>query len=204
MRIVKSELMLELWMKRGERFVHFASYPICYWSGRLGPKLKIGDHQAPEGFYTVSRAQLNPNSRWHRSFNLGFPNLYDRAHGRTGAYLMVHGGCSSIGCYAMTNGVIDELWDLLTAALDGGQARFAVQVFPFRLTKARLRAYADHRWAAFWRELQPGYALFERTHIPPEISLCEGKYAARPGDPAAASAPPLRRFCPASEPPAQS
>ena len=198
-RILKGELTLELWIKRGERFVKFASYPICYWSGRLGPKLKTGDHQAPEGFYTVSRAQLNPNSRWHRSFNLGFPNLYDRMKGRTGSYLMVHGGCSSAGCYAMTNGVVSELWDLINAALDAGQNRFAVHIFPFRLTKERLDAYKGHRWSAFWHNLKPGYELFEQTHIPPEISLCKGAYAAKAGDGTKKSAKELREFCPPME-----
>ena len=107
-----------------QRFKRFASYPICYYSGRLGPKQKQGDRQAPEGFYTVAKHQLNPNSRWHRSFNLGYPNLFDRFHKRTGDYLMVHGGCSSIGCYAMTNDVIDEIWTIVTQALDQQPAAF--------------------------------------------------------------------------------
>jgi murein L,D-transpeptidase YafK len=204
LRIFKSEMRLEVWMKRGARFLLFESYPICYWSGRLGPKLKTGDRQAPEGFYTVAKAQLNPNSQWHRSFNLGFPNLYDRAHGRTGSFLMVHGGCASIGCYAMTNGVVAEIWDLITAALDSGQLRFGVHVIPFRLTQGRLNAYAGEPWAAFWQELRPGFELFEQTHVPPEISLCEGKYAVRPGRPEDASPSALRQFCPPPQAPAQS
>ena len=198
-RVFKAEMTLELWMKRDDGFTLFASYPICYWSGRLGPKLQTGDHQAPEGFYTVSKGQLNPNSRWHRSFDLGFPNLFDRGQGRSGAYLMVHGGCSSVGCYAMTNGVVDEMWTLLTAALDAGQERFAVHVFPFRPTEARLRAYQNHQWAGFWRDLKPGYDLFEASRIPPEISVCRGKYAVRPGQPESPAAPALRTDCPPAE-----
>jgi murein L,D-transpeptidase YafK len=204
-RIFKSELTLELWMKKGDRFELFASYPICYWSGRLGPKVKTGDRQAPEGFYTVSKGQLNPNSHWHRAFNLGFPNLYDQTHGRTGSYLMVHGGCSSIGCYAMTNGVVGELWELLTAAMSVGQERFAVHVFPFRLTDARLAAYEKSQWAEFWREMKPGYDLFEANHIPPQISVCQGKYEARRGKPASnGAAPALAQNCPPADPPPQS
>lgn len=197
-RIFKSELRLELWMKQGERFVLFDSYPICFFSGRLGPKLKEGDRQSPEGFYTVSKSQLNPNSRWHRSFNLGFPNAYDSHHGRTGSFLMVHGGCASVGCYAMTDGVVGELWALINAAFDAGQARFAVHVFPFRLTEERLAAYATHPWAGFWRELKPGYDLFEAERRPPGVSLCKGRYTVRSvpetgnGDPAA-----LAESCPA-------
>jgi murein L,D-transpeptidase YafK len=196
MRIFKNELELELWMQQGDRFVLFASYPICYWSGRLGPKVRQGDKQAPEGFYAVSRSQLNPNSRWHRSFNVGFPNILDQAHGRTGSYLMVHGGCSSVGCYAMTNPVITEIWELVTAALDKGQGSFGIHIFPFRLTEARLNAYDGDDWASFWRDMKPGYDLFERTKIPPQISVCQKRYVAETGVPGAKTSVP-RNACPA-------
>lgn len=182
-RIFKQESKLELWMKRGERFVLFATYPICRWSGLLGPKLKEGDRQSPEGFYTVGSGQLNPNSRWHRSFNLGYPNRFDRAHGRTGSFLMVHGGCGSIGCYAMTNPVIDEIWRLVTAALKGGQARFPVHVFPFRMTRWNMALQSGRKWEAFWRDLKVGHDLFEETRVPPIISVCERRYVAQPGSP---------------------
>jgi murein L,D-transpeptidase YafK len=195
LRVFKSELELELWMQQGDRFVHFASYPICYYSGRLGPKLRQGDKQSPEGFYTVSKGQLNPNSRWYRSFNVGFPNLLDQSHRRSGAHLMVHGGCSSIGCYAMTNAVIAEIWALTTAALDGGQGAFPIHIFPFRLTETRLSAYADSPWAGFWRDMKAGYDLFEATHIPPQISVCQKRYAAEAGAPGSKTSP-LRNACP--------
>ena len=180
-RIFKLEFELELWMKRGDRFHLFATYPICRWSGALGPKLREGDWQAPEGFYTVDAKALNPHSRWHRAFNLGFPNGLDQAHGRTGSYLMVHGGCSSIGCYAMTDPVIDEVWRLVTAALKGGQRRFHVHIFPFRLTEENLANRTDRPWAGFWRDLKPGYDLFEKTQLPPRISICQGRYVVSPG-----------------------
>jgi murein L,D-transpeptidase YafK len=198
-RIFKSELRLELWMKQGERFVLFDTYPICTFSGRLGPKLKEGDRQSPEGFYTVGKSQLNPNSRWHRSFNLGFPNAYDSHHGRSGSFLMVHGGCGSIGCYAMTDAVVGELWALINAALDAGQQRFAVHAFPFRLTQARLAAYAGHPWESFWRELKPGFEMFETERRPPTISLCNGRYAARPNPDAGTSPAALTEACPAAD-----
>ena len=123
LRIFKLESELEIWMEKDGRYRLFATYPICLWSGRLGPKLAEGDRQAPEGFYAVTKDELNPNSRWHRSFSLGFPNAFDRALGRTGSFIMVHGGCQSIGCFAMTNNVVDEIWRLVTAALDEGQPR---------------------------------------------------------------------------------
>ena len=180
-RIFKLEFELELWLKRGDRFHLFATYPICRWSGALGPKLREGDWQAPEGFYTVDAKALNPHSRWHRAFNLGFPNGLDQAHGRTGSYLMVHGGCSSIGCYAMTDPVIDEVWRLVTAALQRGQRRFHVHIFPFRMSEENLARRRQEPWAGFWRDLKPGYDLFEEMRLPPRISVCQGRYAAAPG-----------------------
>jgi len=177
MRIYKKESELELWIKKGGRYALFATYPICVWSGELGPKLAQGDRQAPEGFYTVARSQLNPNSRWRRSFDLGYPNAFDRAHARTGDFLMVHGGCGSIGCYAMTDPVIDEIWLIVTKALAGGQPRFHVHVMPYRWTGWNARAYEGTRWQAFWAELRRGAELFEATRLPPRVSVCAGRYA---------------------------
>jgi murein L,D-transpeptidase YafK len=176
-RIFKREFELELWMRREDGFRRFAIYPICRWSGRLGPKLVEGDAQAPEGFYTVDAKALNPTSRWHRSFNLGFPNAYDRSHGRSGSFLMVHGGCGSIGCFAMTNPVVDEIWKLVTAALDKGQARFQVQVFPFRMTAENMAGRTHERWLPFWENLKRGHDLFEQTRVPPRIFVCQGSYS---------------------------
>ncbi len=177
MRVFKREFELEVFMLKNGRYELFATYPICKWSGRLGPKLQTGDRQAPEGFYSVDKTALNPNSRWHRSFNLGFPNAYDRAHGRTGSFLMVHGGCGSIGCYAMTNPVIEEIWEIVTRALDGGQKRFQVQVYPFRMTEQNLAAYRGDRWSSFWSDLKTGNDLFEKDGLPPTVNVCDKRYA---------------------------
>jgi murein L,D-transpeptidase YafK len=182
-RIFKREFELELWLKRGDRFQRFATYPICRWSGRLGPKLQEGDSQAPEGFYTVDAKALNPASRYHRSFNLGFPNVFDRTHNRTGSFVMVHGGCASIGCFAMTDPVVDEIWRLVTAALKGGQKRFHVHVFPFRMTEENMARRERAQWASFWRDLKYGYDVFEATRLPPRIGVCGGAYTFAPGQP---------------------
>ena len=179
-RIFKRDFELELWMMRDGRFHRFATYPICMWSGTLGPKYKEGDHQSPEGFYTVAKDQLNPNSRWHRSFNLGYPNLFDQSHGRTGSYLMVHGGCGSVGCYAMTDPVITELWTIVTAALKGSQKRFHVHVFPFRMSDEALEAHQNHTHSSFWRVLKDGHDRFEKNWLPPQVSVCNGTYAFAP------------------------
>jgi murein L,D-transpeptidase YafK len=197
-RIFKREFELELWMKRDDVFQRFAIYPICRWSGELGPKLAQGDSQAPEGFYTVDAKALNPNSRWHRSFNLGFPNAFDRAHKRTGTFLMVHGGCSSIGCYAMTDPVIDEIWRLVSAALKGGQPRLHVHIFPFRMSDENLSLRSHMQWAPFWRDLKRGYDAFEETHLPPRISVCHGRYAVSPSPAGANGGHEIEDRCPSA------
>jgi murein L,D-transpeptidase YafK len=196
LRIFKLESELEIWMEKDGRYRKFATYPICLWSGRLGPKLAEGDRQAPEGFYAVTKDELNPNSRWHRSFSLGFPNAFDRALGRTGSFIMVHGGCQSIGCFAMTNNVVDEIWRLVTAALDGGQPAFNVQVFPFRMTEKNLAARKADKWSGFWADLKKGYDSFERTKLPPVVSVCDGRYVIADAVPGAA--PPSTAECAAT------
>ncbi|MET0688828.1 MAG: L,D-transpeptidase family protein, partial [Methyloceanibacter sp.] len=135
-RVFKAESELEIWKQRGDgHFYHLKTYPICSYSGGLGPKVKQGDKQAPEGFYLLSMDQLNPRSKYYLSFDLGFPNAFDRAHGRTGANLMIHGDCTSSGCYAMTDGVMEEIFSLVREALVGGQANIQVHAFPFRMTE---------------------------------------------------------------------
>jgi murein L,D-transpeptidase YafK len=176
MRIFKREFELELWIRKGNRFERFAVYPICNWSGLLGPKQFEGDRQAPEGFYTVDARSLNPKSNYHRSFNLGFPNAFDRAHGRTGTFLMVHGACASVGCYAMTNPVIDEIWTIVQAALSGGQRRFHVHIFPFRMTSENIEKYRSEPWQDFWQNLKEGYEAFETAKVPPRIGVCNLRY----------------------------
>ncbi|HEX2727416.1 MAG TPA: murein L,D-transpeptidase family protein [Beijerinckiaceae bacterium] len=176
-RIFKAERQLELWLRRGATFTLFQTYDVCSWSGDLGPKLKEGDGQAPEGFYAVGLKQLNPRSAYYRAFDLGFPNAYDRAHGRTGSLLMVHGDCLSIGCYAMTDKVIDDIYRLVEAALRNGQKEVPVHVFPFRMTAENLSRFDGSRWASFWQNLKQGHDIFETTRSPPAVHACGTAYA---------------------------
>ena len=196
MRIYKKESQLELWMKKGERYQLFARYPICAWSGYLGPKLAQGDRQSPEGFYTVARRQLNPNSSYHLSFNLGYPNAYDRAHDRTGDFLMVHGACGSIGCYAVTDPVIDEIWKIITRAYDAGQPRFHVHIMPYRWTAWNARLHGESRWQSFWTDLRVGHNHFEATRLPPRVSVCKGRYVFEEGKPGAGEHAAIESRCP--------
>jgi len=175
-RIFKAEAELELWMEVGQRFELFATYPICNWSGTLGPKLTEGDKQSPEGLYVVSARQLRQSTRWRRSLDLGFPNTYDRTLRRTGSDLLIHGGCTSEGCFAMTDPVIDEIFWLSDTALEEGQRRIQVHAFPFRMTPEKLAAQAGSEWHGFWSNLKEAYDLFERTRRPPVVSVCGNRY----------------------------
>jgi murein L,D-transpeptidase YafK len=200
-RIFKAEFELELWIRKGERFELFATYPICYWSGTLGPKLHEGDKQAPEGFYAVGLNQIHRRGRWPRSFNIGYPNALDRAHARTGSLILVHGGCTSTGCFAMTNPVMAEIYAFAEQALQQGQDRIPIHVFPFRMTEANLaaRSVAHPVWRAFWLNLKLGYDLFERTRVPPKVGICNNQYALSAGDPAEGSGPPTDLATPCAE-----
>lgn len=175
-RIFKVPSILEVWIKKNNRFVLFKTYAICRFSGRLGPKTKNGDRQAPEGFYTVYPKQLNPNSSYFLSFDLGYPNAYDRYYNRTGSALMVHGECASVGCYAMSNNRIAEIYTLMYGAFANGQANVQVQVYPFALTSNNMQKMKKHTWYSFWANLKVGYDAFERTHEALPISVVNGRY----------------------------
>jgi len=175
-RIFKEESQLEIWMVDHDRYRLFATYPICFWSGKLGPKEREGDRQAPEGFYAVRAGQMRQLGRHPRSFNIGFPNALDRSLGRTGSYILVHGGCRSVGCFAMTDRSMDEIYDLADRALGNGQREIQVQIFPFRMQDADMVAHARSKWYDFWRNLKEGYDAFERSHVPPSVTACAGKY----------------------------
>ena len=157
-------------------FRAFRTWPVCSVSGRPGPKVKEGDGQAPEGFYTVGPAAMNPASTYHLSFNLGFPNAYDRARDRTGSFLMVHGACVSIGCFAMTDAGIEEIWTLMQAAFTGGQGSVPVHIFPFPMTPENLQLHAASEYAEFWQALAPAWSAFETSGQVPDVSVRRGDY----------------------------
>jgi len=175
-RIFKQSSELELWLKGKNGWELYRTVEICNWSGGLGPKLKEGDKQSPEGFYTVTKGRLNPNSRHHLSFNLGFPNRYDRSLGRTGSFLMVHGGCSSIGCYAVRDHQVEVIYRLVEAALDNGQQSVRVHAFPFRLEQLALDRHKGTKWHDFWAMLKQGYDVFEREREVPRVRVADKSY----------------------------
>ncbi len=195
-RIFKQEGQLELWLRKSNaRFTLYKTYPICKWSGRLGPKVKEADYQSPEGFYSVSAKQLHPNSNYHRAFNVGYPNAFDRQNGRTGGLVMVHGACKSVGCFAMTDRGIEEIYAFVEAALRAGQKEVQLHIFPFRMTEQALARETGggwlafvgatgnyEHWTAFWKNLKEGYDMFEQSGEPPVAFACGDHYAFGAGD----------------------
>lgn len=177
-RSFKKESELEIWkMARDGQYKLLKTYPMCRWSGQLGPKKREGDRQAPEGFYNITPAQMNPNSAFYLSFNMGYPNNFDRTHGRTGSHLMVHGACSSAGCYSMTDDQIAEIYAIVREAHNGGQAAVQMQALPFRMTPENLARHRYDANMAFWRNLKEGSDLFEVARAAPKVSVCQARYA---------------------------
>jgi murein L,D-transpeptidase YafK len=199
-RVFKEESELEVWKQRSDgHFHHVKTYPICNWSGELGPKLQQGDKQAPEGFYQVARHQMNPNSQFHLAFNLGYPNAFDRAHRRTGDALMVHGKCKSAGCYAMTDALMEEIYALAREAYIGGQDVIHVHAFPFRMTDKNMARHAKSQWAPFWATLKEGYDYFETARQVPPVHICGRKYLVNARFRSTASSIDPEAPCPAYE-----
>ena len=180
-RVYKEERTLEVWKQdRAGKFALLKSYPICKYSGKLGPKIAQGDYQAPEGFYDITPDQMNPQSSEYLSFNIGFPNAFDRSLGRTGSFLMVHGGCRSVGCYAMTDYGIEEIYGLVYEAFQGGQAKIQLQAFPFRMTTVNLARHEQDPNLSFWQMLKTGSDAFLETGQAATVAVCNQRYVFNP------------------------
>jgi len=185
-RLFKEESELEVWKEDTTgQYQLLKVYPICRWSGELGPKKTEGDRQAPEGFYSITPGLMNPNSNYYLAINMGFPNAYDRSNGYSGAFLMIHGDCSSRGCYAMTDEQIGEIYSLAREAFLGGEKQFQIQAYPFRMTPKNLARHRNNPNMAFWKMLKEGNDHFEVSHLEPKVDVCERHYvfdAVPPGE----------------------
>ncbi len=206
-RVFKEESELEVWKQDTTGLYQLLKvYPICRWSGELGPKKVEGDRQAPEGFYSITPGLMNPNSNYYLAINMGFPNAYDKANGYTGGFLMIHGDCSSRGCYAMTDEQIGEIYSLARESFLGGQKQFQIQAYPFRLTAANLARHRTNPNMPFWKVLKEGNDHFEVTHLEPKVDVCERHYVFDAQPPANSTKPlafsPATR-CPTYEVPVE-
>jgi murein L,D-transpeptidase YafK len=176
-RTYKQEAEFEIWkMNSDGQYALLKTYPMCRWSGQLGPKTRQGDMQVPEGFYTIAPGQMNPNSHYYLSFNVGYPNAYDRALGRTGGAIMVHGVCSSAGCFSMTDAQIGEIYAIAREAFNGGESAIQMQSYPFRMTAENLAKHRLNPNIDFWKELKNGADHFEVTKNEPSVLVCGKHY----------------------------
>jgi murein L,D-transpeptidase YafK len=177
MRVFKEEAELEVWKQDATgRFQLLKVFPICRWSGDIGPKEHEGDRQTPEGFYTITPELMNPNSNFYLAINTGFPNAFDKANARDGSFLMIHGDCSSSGCYSMTDEQMGEIYSLARDSFLGGHPSFQIQAYPFRLTPANLARHRTNPHVAFWQMLKIGNDHFEATHLEPKVDVCDRRY----------------------------
>ena len=198
-RIFKEESELEVWKDRGDgRYVAVKIYPICNWSGTIGPKQTLGDHMSPEGFYAAGRDGLKPDSSYHLALNIGYPNALDRALGRNGDFIMVHGKCLSVGCFAMTDDSIEEIYALARDAIAGGQDKIPIHIFPFRMSNASMALHLGHAAADSWAPLKEAYDDFESARLVPKTAACGKRYIVNAVWPAGSVEEPLAGAeCPA-------
>jgi murein L,D-transpeptidase YafK len=176
-RAYKKEAELEIWkMKSDGQYALLKTYPMCRWSGQLGPKKREGDMQVPEGFYPIAPGQMNPNSHYYLSFNVGYPNAYDRAYDRTGGNVMVHGVCSSAGCFSMTDEQVADIYAIARESFAGGQREIQLQSYPFHMTAENLAKFRLDPNIAFWKELKKGSDHFEVAKTEPSVLVCGKHY----------------------------
>ena len=196
-RTYKKEAEFEIWKMRSDgHYALLKTYPMCRWSGQLGPKTREGDRQVPEGFYPITPGQMNPNSNYYLSFNVGYPNAYDRAFGRSGGTIMVHGACSSAGCFSMTDAQIAEIYAIAREAFNGGQREIQMQSYPFHMTAENLARHRLDPNIAFWKQLKNGSDHFEVTKTEPKVGVCDKHYvfgAQETGLDASGACPALHR-----------
>ena len=177
LRAYKKESEIEVWKQTKDgSYALLKTFPMCRWSGQLGPKVREGDRQVPEGFYAITPGQLNPNSNYYLSFNVGYPNQLDRAEGHSGGLIMVHGDCSSAGCFSMTDEQIADLYALAREAFAGGQKSIQMQSLPFRMTAKNLAKYRLDANMPFWKNLKDGADHFEVTKREPQVAVCGRRY----------------------------
>ena len=178
LRAFKQEQSLEVWIKNrsDKAFKRLIRYDFCTTSGVLGPKRKEGDLQIPEGCYWIDR--FNPNSSFHLSLGLNYPNDSDRILGHPttpGSDIFIHGGCASVGCIPITNAKIETLYELASRAKNQGQSKIQVHIFPSKNISKLLQKNTEHQ--AFWQTLLPIFQHFENHHRLPKVWVTpQGEY----------------------------
>ena len=184
LRVYKQSSKMEVWVAQGPRYALFKTYRICRWSGGLGPKMFEGDRQSPEGLYHITAEDLIVNPRWHRAMNINYPNRFDVVNGRGGSGILIHGKCGSVGCFAIQDNNVEEVYDAVRAALQNGQVSIPVLALPFSFATYAPAVEDTLRLNEFWSDLRRADILFNRDRVPPTAWVCDGRYyfADRRGD----------------------
>jgi hypothetical protein len=179
-RIFKESNELEFWRKTASgEYALVHTFSVCAYSGELGPKKKLGDRQSPEGFYSTAFENLNFNSIRYLSFNTGYPNEYDRAHGRSGGSIMIHGGCDSSGCFAIKDVPMQDLFAAIRDSLKAGQKMVQIHMYPFRMNEFNMLAHSKNPNMDFWKQLKVGYDKFEVAHKELNVSVVNKRYVVK-------------------------
>ncbi|MCX6314080.1 MAG: hypothetical protein NTX08_05030 [Sphingobacteriales bacterium] len=179
-RSFKYDRKLEVWVKSSatEPYRYYTTYPVCMQSGALGPKRMEGDYQVPEGFYYIN--ELNPNSSYHLSMGLNYPNASDRILSDSlhpGSEIYIHGNCVSVGCIPISDGPIEDLYVLAAYVKSNGQDFIPVHVFPVKYDVEKSMNYLmeltkeNESYRKFSLNLKKVFDYFEDTRQLPLISI---------------------------------
>lgn len=181
----KAESELDLYVKSPENSTYkkLKTYSICAKSGNLGPKLKQGDQQVPEGFYHIDR--FNPVSSYYLSLGINYPNKADKVKSKVknlGGDIFIHGNCVTIGCLPMTDENIKEIFLYAVYAKNNGQQEIPVYIFPFNMnskncTHYRKKNKTNSELLDFWNNLKLGWDNFDKNKTELTIKINkEGNY----------------------------
>lgn len=182
LRAFKQEKVLEVWAAESGPYQLIKTYEICMIPGKLGPKIRQGDKQVPEGIYFIDT--LNPNSDFHLSMRVNYPNEADlirsAAEKDPGGDIYIHGDCYSVGCLPMQDEPIEEIFWLVTMQQHRyPEQAIPVHIFPFRFSDSNwsLHAKTEFKWQEFWQDLEKIDAYFESNRFPAKTSVAsDGRY----------------------------
>ncbi|MFN7498961.1 MAG: hypothetical protein ACK5SF_16325 [Hyphomonadaceae bacterium] len=175
-RLIREQDRLEVWVKASSgSYSRLRNFKICSKDGALGPRQGASTGQ-PEGFYTLTAAQMRPQGVGYLGINLNWPNAYDRGRGWRGAPSLLQAGCASGRHYGLTDQDMEEVYTIAYSALVNGQAAIPFHIFPFQMTSFRMLQVGQGPKASFWRDLEPAWRAFERTKTPPQIRVQGRRY----------------------------
>jgi murein L,D-transpeptidase YafK len=183
LRAFKEEKVLEVWGNDSSDWKLIKKYPICIVPGKLGPKIKQGDKQVPEGWYQID--SINPDSDFHLSLRINYPNQADRIRSKNeldpGGDIFIHGDCYSVGCIPIEDKPIEEFFWLVVNNLSLNIFQeIPVLILPFDLNDTLKYEKYIHEYSnlkPFWEQLKSIQMYFEDFNLIPNVFINEeGEY----------------------------